>query len=45
MSLTPVSIASFCGISANSVKQDQTPQNAASEQVLHCLLSEVSLKI
>ena len=35
----------FCGTSANSVKPDQTPQNAASDQVLHCLLSEISFKI
>ena len=33
------------GTSANSAKPDQTPQNAASDQVLHCLLTEVSFKI
>ena len=31
--------------SANRAKPDQTPQNAASDQVLHCLLTEVSFKI
>ena len=31
----------FCGASENSSKPDQTPQN---DQVLHCLLTEVSFK-
>ena len=35
----------FCGTSANSAKPDQTPQHAASDQVLHCLLTEVFSKI
>ena len=35
---------SFCGTLTNSAKPDQTPQNAASDQVLHCLLTEDSLK-
>ena len=39
----------FCGTLANSVNPDQTLQNgvcfAASDQVLHCLLTEVSIKI
>ena len=35
----------FCGTSANSAKPDQTPHNAASDQVFHCLLTEVSFKI
>ena len=36
------SVRPFCGTSANSAKPDQTPQNAASDQVLHCLLTKVS---
>ena len=28
-----------------TAQPDQTPQNAASDQVLHCLVTEVSLKI
>ena len=40
--LTHISLASFCGTSANSAKPDHTPQNAASDQVLHGLLTEVS---
>ena len=40
--LTHISLASFCGTLANSAKPDQTHQNAASDQVLHCLLTEVS---
>ena len=35
----------FCGTSANSAKPDQTPQNAASDQVLHCLQTDFSIKI
>ena len=35
----------FVVISANSAKPDQTPQNAESDQVLHCLQTEVSFKI
>ena len=35
----------FCCTSANSPKPDQTPQNEASDQVLHCLLTELSFKI
>ena len=31
--------------SANSAEPDQTPKNVASDQVLHCLLTEVSFKI
>ena len=33
------------GTWANSAKPDQTPQNAASDQVCYCLLTEVSFKI
>ena len=29
----------------NSAEPDQTPQNAASEQGLHCLLTECSIKV
>ena len=32
------------GPSANSTETDQKPQNAASDQVLHCLLTENSIK-
>ena len=32
----------ICGTAANSVKPDQTPQNAASDQVLYYLQTEVS---
>ena len=42
--LTHISLASFCGTWAKSEKSDQTLQNAASDQVLHCLLTEVSFK-
>ena len=38
------SLVLFCGTSSNSGDQDQTPQNAASDQVLHCLLTECSIK-
>ena len=31
----------FCGTSANIAKPDQTPQNTASDQALHCLQTEV----
>ena len=41
---THISISSFCGTSANSAETDQTPQNTASDQLLHCLLTEVSFK-
>ena len=30
---------------ANSADLEQTPQNAVSDQVLHCLLTECSIKI
>ena len=43
LNLTHLSLASFLwDILANSAKPDQTPQNAASDQVLHCLPTEVS---
>ena len=35
----------FRGSSANSAKQDQTPQNATFDQVRHRLLTEVSFEI
>ena len=35
----------FCGTQANSVDPDQMPQNVASDQVLHCLLTESIIKI
>ena len=31
----------FCGTYANSADPDQTPQNAVSDQGLHCLLTNV----
>ena len=40
--VTYISQASFCGTSANSAKPDQTLQNTASDQVLHCMRSEVN---
>ena len=30
----------FYGTSTNNAEPDQMPQNAASDQVLHCLLTE-----
>ena len=38
-------IFSFYGTSANSAKPGQTPLNAASDQVLHCLLTACSFKV
>ena len=35
----------FYGTSVNSAEPDQTPQIAASDQVLHCLLTECSIII
>ena len=35
----------FCETSANSADPDQTPQNATSDQGLHCLLTEYSIRI
>ena len=43
--LTHMSLAYILEISLNSAAPDQTPQNAASDQVLHCLLTECSIKI
>ena len=40
-----INLAFFCGTCANSVDPDQTPQNVASDQGLHCLLTECSVKI
>ena len=34
---------SFCGTEANNANPDQTPQNAASDQGFHCLLTKRSL--
>ena len=42
MILTHISIAVFCGTKAKSADPDQ---NAASDQGLHCLLAECSIKI
>ena len=38
--LTQISLASLFGTYANSADPDQTPQDAASDQGLHCLLTE-----
>ena len=35
----------FYGTLANSADQVQAPQNVASDQGLHCLLTEFSIKI
>ena len=44
--LTHVSLAVlFVGYRQNSTYPDQTTQNAASDQGLHCLLTEYSIKI
>ena len=45
LALIHIILASFLLGVANSAKPDQTPQNAASDQVSHCLLTKVSLKI
>ena len=33
-----------CVLSANSAEPEQTPQNAASDRVLHCLLTQSLIK-
>ena len=43
--LTHISLAYFCGTLANSEELDQTPQNAAYDQALYCLLTESIFKI
>ena len=40
--LTHLSLGSFYRTLAISAEPDQTPQNAASDQVLHCLLIELN---
>ena len=44
-SLTRISNSPLHGTYANSGYSDQTPQNAASDQGLHCLIIECSIKI
>ena len=44
-SLTNISLAIFCGTSANSAELDQMPQIAAYDQGLYCLLTECDKKI
>ena len=39
------SLPPFDGTSANSTDPDQTPYNVVSDQGLHCLLTECSIKI
>ena len=41
--LTHFSLASFLCDRGNSADPDQTPQTAASDQGLHCLLAECSI--
>ena len=43
--LTHISLAYFRGKLANRADPDQTPQNAASDQGLHCLLTACSITI
>ena len=40
--LAHISQRSFCGTLANRGKPDQAPQHAASDQDIHCSLTEVS---
>ena len=40
-----VGLASFYGISTNNAEPDKTPQNAASDQFLHCFLTECTFII
>ena len=42
---THLNLASFYRTPTNSAEPDQTPQNAASDQVQHCLLTEYTFKI
>ena len=43
--LTHISLASFLWDICNSAEPDQTPHIPASDQVLHCLLTECSIRI
>ena len=45
LQLTHIRLASFYGTSENSAKPDQTLQNAPSDQVVHCLLTDVYFEI
>ena len=42
--LTHISLASFLWDIGNRAHPDQTPQKAASDQGLHCLIAECSIK-
>ena len=42
--LTHISRASFLWDMVNSAKPDQMPQNALSDQVLHCFLTDILFK-
>ena len=44
-SVVHISLASFFVTKAKSADPGQTPQNAASDQGLHCLLTELSIEI
>ena len=35
----------FCGTKENNADPDQTPQNEVSDEGLHCLLTESSIRI
>ena len=43
--LAHISLAAFLWDICKQCKQDQAPQDAASDQGLHCLLTECSIKI
>ena len=43
-SISLVCLSPFCGTKANSADPDQTPQNAASDQGPHCLLTDVQFR-
>ena len=42
--LTHICLATFYGTCANGAEPDQKPQNVASDQALHCLLTECIFK-
>ena len=42
--LTHISLASHFWVLANGADPDQTPQNAASDKGLHCLLTGISIQ-
>ena len=40
-----LALSTLYGTLSNSIELEQTPQNAASNQILHCLLAECTYKI